>query len=1072
MDDQPARGGDEGNDRLLRLLEQRRFRELRGALDERMEAPLDVGLDDGAERSFLLGLRGELAWRGHGPASDAVLAALTILDELEQGEQLPPLVARAAQAAARAGAAETAGNLLDRALQARPDDDRLRFVRAQLDSGHLEGHTREQWRVEGLLARGERDEAVERLSRLVEAEQGTVEERRHALLRLADMRRLEGRFDEAARHRHEAVELYPEAEDAVLLRLAGALELWASGDAAAVERLRALRRHTKDGRRAGERYAYQVAGDVLDVVDRLDDEEAPAPGWITAGGPWHAVNEASCPGRSALVLLEQALDLDGEGAGADEGDHPLPTMAHLRHALSGLGVATARLRPDADLMQAALAGDALLLFEEERSTETGFLLLVGYEPVAGLLLLKDPRRLAPLLRSAEDQRGRSALHGGGALLITGPGEEGRLRLEALGAVDDEHLDLVDRCNLDERGRVPAQARIASLAEHGITVAPDLPMLHRRHGESLLEQVRMGNVEFGPAGPFERWLATARHSFPDAEWPFQIYARALEMQERYDEAGIAWSDAMNLDPRDERNIVGQARVLGQQGRTALADQMLRRALTLRQDQPMVLARRAELALSMDRITEAGLYAAMATEMDPEDLGARMSLASVEERSGRPEGAFAVLESVAQQDADHVPARSRLLHHRIHRGEWEAAGELAEQIRAMIPGYGSSWETSAWVAWGSGQAAQAMDLCITGFQRCGPEAGLLEMTVQVLATSLPEEQKAGVMEQLIELLAATPSALLDLATGLGKRRWYDEAVEVAELARRLLPRDPNPTWRLIQILLGQKNDGEDRGEVDEARIDALLAETVEGAGPFPFPRVILAWRVMDDDPERALALLAEANFNHAPGPVWATQARALERLGQQDEAAQVWARLPETFPGGVLESMGLLAELGFDELCEDLLRRVLEQMPDCHEASVELARLRGITGDPEGRLALLLEVEAEDESVVPLPMLLDSAVEAGGWEVVKRSAEQILERVELNSRSSYDAWPVRAKLAGACLALGDGQPRERVLRLAPRHPGALKALVDVERRLEHPALDEDLRRLREAAPGYARMPEDRS
>ena len=1073
MDDQPARQVEEGDQRFVRLLREQRFRELRLVLDQRLDDPPE----EREEARLLADLRGELAWRSHGPASDALLAAMDALARSAAGE-LPPLVAHAVQAAARAGARETARNLLDRALETRPDDELLHFVAEQLHSERFEGNTRQQWEVEGLLARGEHHQALSRLVDLVEADQGTVEERRWALLRLADLRRVEGRFDEAARLRQVVVDLCPEAEDAVLLRLAGALDNWAAGDTAAVEQLRNLRREvTKDSQRAEERYARQVAGDVLASMDRHEAADPPAPGWIMLDGPWHAINDVTCPGCAALVLISQALGLDG---GSGEQTDPLPTMAHLRHALSRLDLATARLRlhqgksdgttnagpcMDRDLMEAALAEGALLVLEEERPTETGFLLLVGFDPVARLLLLKNPRRLAPLIRSEEDQRDRSALHDGGVLLVAGAGEEGRRRLEMLGARDDEHLDLVDRCSLDERGRVPAQARIAALAEEGITLAPDLPMLHRRQGESLLEQVRMGNVEFAPAGPFERWLATSRHRFPDAEWPFQIYARALEMQERFDEAGIAWSDAMNLDPHDERNFVGQARVLVQQGRLANADQMLRRALTLRQDQPEVLARRAEIALSLEHISEAGLYAAMATEMDPLDLGALMSLASVEERSGHVEEAIRILDHVAQKDADHVPARTRQLHHRVHRGEWDAAGVLADEVQTMIPGYSSAWETSAFVSWGAGQAERAMDLCMAGLQRCGPETGLLEMAVQVVATALPAEMAAGALQRLTELLASTPSALLEVASGLGKRRWHDEATELAEFTHRLLPRDPNPTWRLVQILLGA-----DQGEVVAGRIDSLLIETVEGAGPFPFPRVILAWRLLDDDPERALELLAESNVNHAPGPVWSMQARALERLGREEEAGLVWARLPEAFPGGVLESMGLLAELGLHELCKDLLLRLLEQMPQCHEASVELARLHGLTGEMEARLSLLLQVEAENESVVPLPLMLDAAVEAGGWDVVLRVADQILSRVEQNSRSSYDAWPVRARRAGACLALGDEEPRRQVLRLAPRHPGVLEALYRIERRLDHALLAEDLPRLQESAPGVARILED--
>ncbi len=1069
-----------GPQELARLLQEQRFHRLRHAVDE---ALADDELDDERARA-LRDLRGELAWRGHGPVSDAVLAAREALD-LPDGEEMPPMVAHAVRAAGRAGARDTARALLDHALERWPESEGLRFVEEQTDQERWRGRTRPLWQAEQLLAEGRLEEAAGALEQLTgeptepdTADEARQEERLRALLRLAELRRAEARFDDAAALHDAAVLLYPEAEDAPLLRLAAALELWAAGDAGAAEGLRQIRHDTKEGRRAEERYARQVAGDLLASLERLDQQE-PAPRWTTlAAATRFTANAGSCPGRAALELVHRAMDLEVDGQ--DDGAAPLPTMAHLRHALARTELTTARVRiyrgevdggpPALErlLVEMALRQGALLLLEEERPTETGFLLLTGFEPQAGVLMLTDPRRTGPLLRSQEDQGERSALHGGGALLVAPPGEAGRRTLEVIGAADDEHLLLVDRCNLDEQGRVPAQARIAAQAAEGIAAAPDLPMLHRRHGESLLEQVRMGNIEFGPVGPFERWLATARHGFPGAEWPFQIYARALEMQERYEEAGIAWSDAMLLDPHDERNLLGQARVLAQQGRLGNADDMLRRALTLRQDQSEVWARRAEIALSLERLDEAALYATMATEMDPSDLGALMSLASVQERSERPADAIEVLWRVAEEDADHVPARNRLLHHRVHRGEWVEANRLAAEICALIPGYAHAWETSAWVAWGAGQGERAMELCMAGLQRCGPEGGLLEMAVQVLATALPTEQAGGALKQLVEQLAASPPALLDVATGLGKRRWHAEAMHLAELTRQMLPMDPNPTWRLCQIILG---DPALRVSEDNS-LDALLQETVDGAGPFPFPRVILAWRLLDSEPERSLELVAGANEAHAPGPVWSLQALALDRLERGEEAEQIRARLPETFPGGVLESMALLAELGLHEVCGDLLARLQEALPTCHEASVELARLRGLTGDLQGRLDLLLATEAEDEDVVPLPMLLDAAAEVGAWEAVQRTAEQILPRVERNSRSSYDAWPVRGRVAGAALALGDEEPRQRLLRLAPRHPGALRALCEAERLAEHPLLAEDWQRLLDVAPGVARTLEDRT
>ena len=1041
------------------LLQQRRYHELRRTLDRRLTEPLD----DAAEVRRLLELRAELAWRGHGPASDAVLVASSCLATLRAGEPIPPLVAHAVRAAARAGATATAQKLLQRALRLRPQAAQLRLAHDQLRSGRHQGQTRDQWEIFGLLQQGQLAAAIRRLQPLAEGS-GPRDLRRWALLQLADLRRTEGQFDLAATLHTRAAGLFPEAEDAVLLRLAAALELWAGGDhAAALEQLTQLRDNTRTEHRAPEEHhVYRVAGEVLEVVERRPPEQPRGPAWVLLEGHRQTVVDGSrcCPGRAALLLV-LGLPLEQDQGGTDQG--PLSTMAHLRHALQQAGMETLRLKQQPALLEQVLAGGAMLLLEEERPTESGFLLLVGYDPVARLLLLKDPTRLPPLIRTWEDQVRRSALSGNGALLVAGPEDrQARQLLEQLRPQQDSDLELVDRCNLDH-GRVPAQARIASLAEEGIARAPDLPALHMRYGESLLEQIRMGGeLDFGPAGPFERWLAAARCRFPDAEWPLQIYARALELQERYDEAGIAWSDAMTIDPHDERNFIGQARVLAQQGWQERADEMLRQALILRQDQPGIMARRAEMALARDSLEEARLYAEMAAEMDPQNFGALMTRASVQEREGQAAGAMELLQRVAERDPEHIPARMRLLHHRVSRGDWPEASALSDQVCALIPGHASCWETATWVAWCAGQGVRAMELCLSGLQRCGPESSLLEITAQVLSSSLSDEQAARAAEQVTELLAASPPALLEIATGLSKRSWHEEAIEVAELTRRLLPRDPNPPWRLVQILMRQRPLQTPQWE----RIEALLEETVAGAGGFPYPRVILGWRRLEQDPEAALELISEANVEQAPAPVWYIQARALELLGRPQDADQVWGRLPEAFPGGVLESMGLLGELGMLQICEELLARLLVEMPQHHPARVALARIRGLGGDTAGQLKLLLEVEAEDEDAVPLPPLLEAAAEAARWDVVERTAGQVLEHVLRNSRSNYDVWPARARLAGACLARGHAEPRAQLLHQAPRHPDALAALYKIERRLEHPLAAEDSERLRRAAPGVWR------
>jgi tetratricopeptide (TPR) repeat protein len=1050
-------------DRLARLDEllcSQRYEELSTELDQLSPEFEGVPGEDAADLE-LLRVAGEAARRGHGPLSDAVAASLRLTAAGD--DRAPAMTAGAVRAAVGAGARVVAERLLAPALSRWPRHPALALARDQLREGPAEGSTREQWAIARAVEAGEGADAFARLRALAGETDHDLEARQWVAVRLAEHLRARGEHREAGELLVQAGEAAPRSDGAPLLRLAGALCLWSGGEVDRAPReLRSLRDGTADPQNARESYAHRIASEVLDTLDRDPDAAATGPRWVELGETWDRLRERlfahRCPGAAALRMV-RAFVGGGDEAGEDRVS---PSMAYLRQALFERDVPSLRLVVDEDVVGAALELGLPLILEEERPTETGFLLVVGYEPTARLLALRDPRRLGPHLRNVEDQWRRSALHGRSGLLVVDAGID-EAALAARGLRHDARLELVDRCDLDPSGRVPSQARVAILAQEAIAEASELPALHQRHGQSLLNQLRMGNIEPAPAGPFERWLSETRQRFPDAEWPLQIYAEGLEAQARFEEAGIAWADATTRDPYDERNFLGQAAVLVKQGRLRAADRMLRRALTLRQDHAVAHRRRAEIALQEDRLEAAELFADIAIDLSAEDVETQLTRATVSERRGRLEEATGLLERVVREEPEHVFSRVRLLRRLAHAGDWAAADRLAAEVCSLAPGVARAWETAAWIAWAVGEGARSLSLAMTGLQRCGAEPPLVGAAVRTIATELEQDAARAALGELTDLLAGAPAAVLDAATALCHEGWYPEAVALVERAAELCPNDPNPTWRLVQVLMSTQELREQHVE----RIEETLRRTIEGSGGYPYPRVILGWRLLGRDPAGTLELLGGADAALAPAPVWYLQARALAALGRVEESEQARRRLPELYPSGVLQSIPLLRLVGLHELCVGLLEPMLAEMPDSLDGKLELARTLGASGNRQAELDLLLEVETSNPERLPDSWLLDAAEHLGAWDVLERGARRVVEGVERDSSDGGDVWGARARLAGAALArTGEPGDLDRVLERAGQHPDVLGAAFRILSKLGLGRAEAVRRRLGAVAPGAAR------
>lgn len=1033
-------------------------------------------VDDGPaedRKRELWALRAVLACHGAGPLVDLLRGVPALV---ESNADAPRLLALGVARAVAAGARSAARRLLEELERACGcDHEAVQATRQRLRSDARELVRPELNSIRALLAQGERASAQRELERLLARQELPLDEELELLELSASLNRERLAFSLSAAALERARRLAPRADGALQLGVKAALDRWAAGEGqAARDALRQAReRRGELVSRNEARYLQQVAAHMLRDLDR-DAAPPPGPRWQLHEDVALHQPEARPVLRSgaggALGLLCWALGL--ESAGSAEG---ITTMAQLRRELSSRGVVHGRVLLDERRLSLALAAGAIVLLEEERPSSTGWLWLRGFDPVGRVVLVVDPGWPGPLLRPLASQERRGGLFGFGALLVWGRdalGQERYARAAADGLMHDPRLDLIDRCDLDEHGRQPPRARVARLAEEGMRVAPELPIFYLRRGESLLAQLRAGELAPGPSGPFERWLATTHRRFPDAKWSYQIYAWALETQGRSEEAGIAWAEAQARDPLDERNLAGHARSLLAMERPAEARQLLRRAATLAPGRAVIQAQEAEAALALGDLDGALLASELALDLDPAQPQALIARVDVLEATG--EASTTVIDLLGRASAlqrDELEAPRRLLRRHVFEAHWPAARRLVTEALRAHSGDARCWCDVVWIAWCEADAERAITHALDGLQRVGSDESLMSLLARVLIDLVAPADLSEALERPLALLGElAPGAIKTLALALADAGHESLAVEAAQGARRAFGEDVNGWWHLVQVLLRLRNGAPEQH--DEA-VEQALAATHELAPPFAYARIVAAARrLAAGDPEGALAHLGEAALEQAPGLIWWLSARALEGLGQHDRAAQMRGRLPEVFPGGVLDHVAFLRQLRLPGLACELLASMLAHWHRFggatarqeQHARVELALARRALGDDAGALDLLASVAREPRGLrVPYVEALDVALNLDRWPELTHLAELGEEQARRDSRRPLDIWPLRAARAAGALSRGDATPREALLRDAPAHPSAWAFLLAAERRLGHPAAREDAQRLATLAPG---------
>ncbi|HEU5059133.1 MAG TPA: tetratricopeptide repeat protein, partial [Kofleriaceae bacterium] len=247
-------------------------------------------------------------------------------------------------------------------------------------------------------------------------------------------------------------------------------------------------------------------------------------------------------------------------------------------------------------------------------------------------------------------------------------------------------------------------------------------------------------------------------------------------------------------------------------------------------------------------------------------------------------------------------------------------------------------------------------------------------------------------------------------------------------------------------------------------AAFARAIALHEEFPWVRYLMAWLLLEaDEPAQAIETVRPV-VDAAPVLFWDLIARALERSGRAEAAAELRGRLPEvasdiTEHAEFLRGKGLLEPLG------DLLALAAARQKT-PEVRYHLSLCHATAGRHGEATDEMLAAWREAPGVGYGTALLARAARAGRGEILLEHGPAIAAECRRDSTRYADPWIPDALVAAAAAAAGDPAPRAQLLERAARHAQALRALARASRALGG-AADDDLALLAAVAPGSAAL-----
>ncbi len=704
-------------------------------------------------------------------------------------------------------------------------------------------------------------------------------------------------------------------------------------------------------------------------------------------------------------------------------------------------------------LDAFLRSGAIVIVHEERPIKAGFARLWDVDVEHSRVLADSMHVLGWECRSWEEQEAKMEHYGSCCFVLWPsevPGEYSECHdenLATLGAVEEDQLDA-------QAGR----ARREELARLAVEACPDIPRAWQLHGIALLEQQKARELEEGTAdGKVEKWYAQARTLFARAEWAHQIYAQALELWGQFEEAAIAWNDALHLDARDARNVLGIARTRAREGMNTAAQFAAREALALDPSDVDAWRLNGELALISGSEKIAELAGRIVLQVEPTDATSHRILADCAEKRGELSEALAHLDRASQKGGSASLARGSIVAARM--GDSEGALQRASAALDREPEDFANHLRLSECFVRSGMWEDAIGVLEFALSRFGPHSPLVQAYIDRIGKLLPLPAVQEKVRVCIQNWSEYEQAIVDLSLCLANQGYLALAEECSDTALTANPESLNPQWKRVEMCM---RNGK-RKQASE-----ILGPMLEKV---TLPHAFAVWTELhgDTQTDEVWQVLAKADASHNPALVWGA-AHYLATLRGEDETAsglqeRMWGIGTQALGAG----MHFLLHTHSHKLAKHLLP-LLVQHPEAESDQESILQLQALCAfrfgqGSEGCAFLVERVEKNTDTIVSWEEL-KWALGAGCGESLQGLAKKALTRVVRESPESFGDGMVERSYVAAADALLDNF--SGITQLLDEHPTNLFVLECAARaaHMRNNTLSERVKSvLEEIAPGLA-------
>lgn len=528
-----------------------------------------------------------------------------------------------------------------------------------------------------------------------------------------------------------------------------------------------------------------------------------------------------------------------------------------------------------------------------------------------------------------------------------------------------------------------------------------------HPDALLLRAR-ATLELGELEEALAILEEAGRLYPDLPGSYRVHAQILLEEERLEEAEevLARAEEQTLPEEEARAMrILKARVLGMQGKTETAIEILRRVVEEDPESSTAWDLLVRALAQLNRLGEAADLLESALDQDPEQRRLYPYLANVYVRSDRPDEAEALLQRLIEISGS---PSAYLELARLHLGQQNPEGMLAvvdeglrqlpEQPMLHVARIEALLELDR-----VKEARVSLKGMPKGIRK-RPEVEYVRGRIE-----LAEGNAAAAAKRLRKLAPKLDRAETQLYLGLALEELgdLDGAQRRYALAQQRDPSSPTPALAILRV-------AEKRSDLVSALVAAQrLMRRFPRYRTLGYAVSVESLLTLEDLPQAEQ--MARRFRERFPGELdaWVLLSRTLWQQGRTEEAEQILADAEKRFgpqPDIAGERAFVLVESQRPESAIAILEQELKEHPDDAGLIRRLAGVHFHQGRYEAGSELVDRVlERDPNDTQALHMRLVYTVANGPLEVARRDAERYIELRPNDADAHY-------KLGLVCVRLG--------------------------------------------------------